>query len=39
VAEYLARYVYAPADHAGYLALFGEGSRAEAAGRARALVS
>jgi glutaconate CoA-transferase subunit A len=39
VAEYLARYVYAPADHAGYLALFGEGPRAEAAGRARALVS
>ena len=29
VAEYLERYVYAPATHADYLALFGDGRRAE----------
>jgi glutaconate CoA-transferase subunit A len=39
VADYLERYVYAPATHADYLALFGEGRRAEAAARARMLTS
>jgi hypothetical protein len=38
VARYLDRYVYGPATHAGYLALFPEARRAEAARRARELV-
>ena len=39
VAEYLERYVYAPAAHADYLALFGDGRRADAAARARMLTT
>ncbi len=39
VARYLDRYVYGPASHADYLALFPDGRRAEAATRARELVS
>ncbi|MGH7348685.1 MAG: CoA transferase subunit A [Candidatus Rokuibacteriota bacterium] len=39
VADYLDRYVYAPASHADYLALFGEASRAEATARARMLTT
>jgi glutaconate CoA-transferase subunit A len=39
VAEYLERYVYAPASHAGYLALFDEGARRAAAERARMLTA
>ena len=39
VARYLDRYVYAPAAHANYLALFGEGRRADAAARARMLTT
>ncbi|HMB85265.1 MAG TPA: CoA-transferase [Methylomirabilota bacterium] len=39
VAEYLERYVYAPAAHADYLALFGDGRRADAASRARMLTT
>ncbi len=33
VADYLERYVYAPASHADYLGLFGEARRADAAAR------
>jgi glutaconate CoA-transferase, subunit A len=39
VADYLERYVYGPHDHAGYLALFGDGARRDAAIRARMLTS
>jgi len=39
VADYLERYVYAPAAHADYLALFGEGRRTDAAARARMLTT
>jgi hypothetical protein len=39
VADYLDRYVYAPSSHAGYLALFGEVRRADAAARARMLTT
>jgi glutaconate CoA-transferase, subunit A len=39
VADYLERYVYAPAAHADYLALFGDGPRADAAARARMLTT
>ena len=39
VADYLERYVYAPSDHVGYLALFGDARRADAAGRARMLTT
>ena len=39
VADYLERYVYAPASHADYLALFGEPRRADAAARARMLTT
>lgn len=39
VADYLERYVYRPARHADYLALFGAGRLAEAADRARMLVT
>jgi glutaconate CoA-transferase subunit A len=39
VADYLERYVYAPPTHAGYLALFGDARRAEAAARARMLTT
>ena len=38
-ARYLNRYVYDPATHADYLALFPEARRADAARRARELVS
>ena len=39
VADYLERYVYAPDDHAGYLALFPEPARRDAAARARMLTT
>ena len=39
VADYLERYVYTPSDHDGYLALFGDARRADAAGRARMLTT
>ena len=39
VADYLERYVYAPRDFAGYLALFPEAARRAAAVRARMLTS
>ena len=39
VTDYLERYVYAPSDHVGYLALFGDARRADAAGRARMLTT
>jgi glutaconate CoA-transferase, subunit A len=39
VAEYLERYVYGPRDHAGYLALFEESARRDAAARARMLTT
>ena len=39
VAEYLERYVYAPAAHADYLALFGDERRADATARARMLTT
>ena len=39
VARYLDRYVYDPASHADYLALFSEARRADAARRAQELVS
>ena len=39
VADYLERYVYRPPSHADYLALFGAGRLAEAADRARMLVT
>ena len=39
VADYLERYVYGPASHADYLALFGEPRRADAAARARMLTT
>ena len=37
--RYLERYVYAPAAHADYLALFGDARRADAAARARMLTT
>jgi glutaconate CoA-transferase subunit A len=39
VMDYLERYVYGPRDHAGYLALFSEDARRDAAARARTLTS
>jgi len=39
VADYLERYVYAPASHADYLGLFGGPRRADAAARARMLTT
>ena len=39
VADYLEHYVYAPSTHADYLALFGDGPRADAADRARMLTT
>jgi glutaconate CoA-transferase, subunit A len=39
VGDYLERYVYGPASHPDYLALFGDGPRADAAARARMLTT
>jgi glutaconate CoA-transferase, subunit A len=39
VVDYLERYVYAPAAHADYLALFGDARRADAAARAQMLTT
>jgi glutaconate CoA-transferase subunit A len=39
VENYLERYVYSPASHADYLALFGDARRADAAARARMLTA